>query len=37
MVYSSKDLESKSYIALKEARGFFYWIELLHRNEYISF
>ena len=27
---------AKSYIALKEARESLYWIELLHRNNYID-
>ena len=33
---SKADYKSKSYIALKEARESLYWIELLHRNGYIS-
>ena len=33
---SKADYRSKSYIALKEARESLYWIELLHRNEYIN-
>ena len=33
---SKTDYRSKSYIALKEARGSLYWIDLLHRNEYID-
>lgn len=27
---------SKSFIALKEARESLYWIELLHRNNYLD-
>ena len=34
---SKTDYRSKSYIALKEARESLYWIELLHRNNYIDF
>ena len=30
------DYRAKSYIALKEARESLYWIELLHRNNYID-
>lgn len=33
---SKTDYRSKSYIALKEARESLYWIELLHRNSYLS-
>lgn len=33
---SKTDFRSKSYIALKEARESLYWIELLHRNNYIN-
>ena len=33
---SKSDYRSKSYIALKEARESLYWIELLHRNNYID-
>ena len=33
---SKTDYRSKSYIALKEARESLYWIELLHRNNYID-
>ena len=33
---SRQDFRSKSYIALKEARERLYWIELLHRNNYID-
>ena len=33
---SKIDYRSKSYIALKEARESLYWIDLLHRNEYID-
>ncbi len=33
---SKADYRSKSYIAFKEARESLYWIELLHRNEYIN-
>ena len=33
---SKADFKSKSYIALKEARESIYWIELLHRNGYLS-
>ena len=33
---SKTDFRSKSYIALKEARESLYWIELLHRNNYID-
>lgn len=33
---SKTDFRSKSYIALKEARESLYWIDLLHRNEYID-
>ena len=32
---SKADFKSKSFIALKEARESLYWIELLHRNNYI--
>jgi len=34
---TKSDFKSKSYIALKEAReSLYYWIELLHRNNYID-
>ena len=33
---SKTDYRSKSYIALKEARESLYWIEFLHRNNYID-
>jgi len=33
---SKADFRSKSYISLKEARESLYWIELLHRNSYLS-
>lgn len=33
---SKTDYRSKSYIALKEARESLYWIELLHRNNYLD-
>ena len=33
---TKSDFKSKSYIALKEARESLYWIELLHRNNYIN-
>ena len=33
---SKTDYRWKSYIALKEARESLYWIDLLHRNEYID-
>jgi four helix bundle protein len=33
---SRQDFRSKSYIALKEARESFYWIELLRRNHYLD-
>ncbi len=33
---SKADFKSKSYIALKEARESLYWIELLHRNSYLT-
>ena len=33
---SKNDYRSKSFIALKEARESLYWIELLHRNEYLD-
>ena len=33
---SKQDFRSKSYIALKEARESLYWIELLHRNNYLD-
>ena len=33
---SKTDFRSKSYIALNEARESLYWIELLHRNNYID-
>lgn len=33
---SKADFKSKSYIALKEARESLYWIDMLHRNNYID-
>ena len=33
---SKSDYRSKSYIALKEARESLYWLELLHRNNYLT-
>lgn len=33
---SKADFKSKSFIALKEARKSLYWIDLLHRNQYLS-
>lgn len=33
---SKTDYRSKSFIALKEARESLYWIDLLHRNNYID-
>ena len=33
---SKTDYRAKSFIALKEARESLYWIELLHRNKYIT-
>ena len=33
---STADFKSKSYIALKEARESLYWLELLHRNNYLT-
>ena len=33
---SKADFKSKSFIALKEARESLYWIDLLHRNDYIG-
>lgn len=33
---SKADFKSKSYIALKEARESLYWLQLLHRNDYLS-
>ena len=33
---TKSDFKSKSYIALKEARESLYWIELLHRNNFID-
>ena len=33
---SKNDYRSKSYIALKEARESLYWLELLHRNNYLT-
>jgi four helix bundle protein len=35
-VISKADFKSKSYIALKEARESLYWLELLHRNSYLT-
>ena len=33
---SKADFKSKSYIALKEARESLYWLELLHRNNFLT-
>lgn len=33
---SKADFKSRSYIALKEARESLYWLELLHRNSYLT-
>ena len=33
---SKADFKSKSFIALKEARESLYWINMLHRNNYID-
>ena len=33
---TKSDFKSKSYIALKEARESLYWINLLHRNGYLT-
>ena len=33
---SKADFKSKSFIALKEARESLYWLELLHRNNYLN-
>ena len=33
---SKADFKSKSFIALKEAKESLYWIELLHRNNYLD-
>ena len=33
---SKADFKSKSFIALKEARESLYWLDLLHRNEYLT-
>ena len=33
---SKTDYRAKSYIALKEARESLYWIDLLHRNGYLT-
>ena len=33
---SKADFKSKSFIALKEARECLYWLDLLHRNEYLN-
>lgn len=33
---STADFKAKSYIALKEARESLYWLELLHRNSYLT-
>ena len=33
---SKADFKSKSFIALKEAREALYWINMLHRNEYLD-
>lgn len=34
--YDVRSKKSKSYIALKEARESLYWIDLLHRNNYLD-
>ena len=33
---SKADFKSKSFIALKEARESLYWLDLLHRNGYLT-
>lgn len=33
---STADFKAKSFIALKEARESLYWLDLLHRNNYIT-
>ena len=33
---SKADFKSKSFIALKEAREALYWIDMLHRNNYLD-
>ena len=33
---SKADFKNKSYIALKEARESLYWLDLLHRNKYLT-
>lgn len=33
---SKADFKSKSFIALKEARECLYWLDLLHRNNYLN-
>ena len=33
---SKADFKSKSFIALKEARESLYWLDLLHRNDYLT-
>ena len=33
---SKEDFKSKSFIALKEARESLYWLDLLHRNDYLT-
>lgn len=33
---SKADFKSKSFIALKEARESLYWLDLLHRNKYLT-
>lgn len=33
---SKTDYRSKSFIALKEARESLYWLDLLHRNKYLT-
>ena len=33
---SKADFKSKSFIALKEARESIYWLDLLHRNNYLT-
>ena len=35
-VISKADFKSKSFIALKEARESLYWLDLLHRNDYLT-
>ena len=34
---SKADFKSKSFIALKEARESLYWLDLLHRNDYLTY